>query len=226
MSGSGLVVFDLDGTLVDSADDLAAAVNATLERVAPGAPPLPKDRIRGFVGQGARSLVERALRAASLPQSPDDVLPLFMEIYGRHLLDETRLYPGVAEALDALGGYTLAVLTNKPGGMSRTILEGLGVARRFARICGPDDVPAKKPDPSGLRQLMSEAGAAPGATAMVGDSAIDVLTGRAAGAATVGVSYGLDAAGLRAEPPDVMLDDLRELPGWLRRPRPRSSVLP
>jgi len=224
--GAALVVFDLDGTLVDSAEDLADAVNATLDRIAPGAPPLPKDQIRGFVGQGARSLVERALRAASLPQGADGVLPLFMDIYGRHLLDKTRLYPGVAEALDALGGYTLAVLTNKPGPMSRTILEGLGVARRFARICGPDDVPARKPDPAGLLQLMGEAGAAPSATAMVGDSAIDVLTGRAAAVRTVGVSYGLDAIGLRAEPPDVVLDDLRELPGWLRRPRPRASVLP
>jgi len=222
----GLVVFDLDGTLVDSADDLADAVNATLGRIAPGAPPLPTDQIRGFVGQGARSLVERALRAASLPRPADDVLPVFMEIYGQHLLDKTRLYPGVAEALETLEGYTLAVLTNKPGGMSRAILEGLGVARRFARICGPDDLPAKKPDPAGLRQLMSEAGAPPAATAMVGDSAIDVLTGRAAGVATVGVSYGLDAAGLRAEPPDVVLDDLRQLAGWLRRPRPRASVLP
>jgi phosphoglycolate phosphatase len=153
-----------------------------------------------------------------------DVLPLFLEVYRGHLLDRSRLYPGVPEALDALRGFRLAVLTNKPGDMSRTILEGLGVAGRFARVCGPEDVPGRKPDPAGLRWLMKDAGLGAAATVMVGDSAVDVRTGRAAGVRTVGVSYGMDPEGLRADPPDVMIDDLRALPGLLPPPAP-SSVL-
>jgi len=216
---AGLVVFDLDGTLVDSAADLASAVNATLARIAPTAPPLPLDRIRSFVGHGAGTLVARSLEEAGLPHRPEDVLSLYLEVYRGRMLETTALYPGVAEALDALRGHALAVLTNKPGDMSRAILEGLGVASRFARICGPEDVPRRKPDPAGLLWLMADAGVGPRATAMVGDSPVDVRTGRAAGVLTVGVSYGLDPEGLRAEPPDAMLDDLRGLPGVLRGPR-------
>jgi phosphoglycolate phosphatase len=215
---AGLVVFDLDGTLIDSTADLAAAVNATLARLAPAAPPLPQGRIRSFVGHGAGLLVARALAEAGLPQPPEEVLPLFLEVYRRGMLNETTLYPGVAEGLDLLGGKALAVLTNKPGDMARAILEGLGVAGRFTRICGPEDVPRRKPDPAGLRWLMADAGAGPEATAMVGDSPVDVRTGRAAGVLTVGVSYGLDPEGLRADPPDVVLDDLRALAGVLARP--------
>jgi phosphoglycolate phosphatase len=226
VSKAGLVVFDLDGTLIDSSDDLASTVNATLARVSPAAPPLSLEKIRSFVGHGARTLVERALEEAKLPQRAEDVLPLFLEVYRGHLLDRTRLYPGVAEALADLDGYCLAVLSNKPGDMSRAILEGLGVAYRFARIWGPEDAGAKKPDPVGLRRLMEEAGAGRDETAMVGDSAVDVRTGRAAGVLTVGVSYGLDPEGLRAEPPDVTLGDLRHLRGHLRRPGPQTSVLP
>jgi phosphoglycolate phosphatase len=144
------------------------------------------------------------------------VLPVFLEVYRGRMLDETVLYPGAVEALDALRAYTLAVLTNKPGEMSRAILEGLGVAGRFARICGPEDVPGRKPDPAGLLSLMAEAGMGREATAMVGDSPVDVRTGRAAGVLTVGVSYGLDPEGLRADPPDVTIDDLRKLADVLR----------
>ncbi len=219
MTRAGLVVFDLDGTLIDSTADLAAAVNTTLARIAPAAPALPVDRIRSFVGHGVGMLVARALAEARVPARPEEVLPVYLEIYRRGMLNETRLYAGVAEALALLEGYALAVLTNKPGDMARTILEGLGVAGRFARICGPEDVPARKPDPAGLRWLMAEAGAGPEATAMVGDSPVDVRTGRAASVLTVGVSYGLDPEGLRAEPPDVMLDDLRALRDVMRGPR-------
>jgi phosphoglycolate phosphatase len=216
---AGLVVFDLDGTLVDSAGDLASAVNATLERLAPGTPPLPLDLIRSFVGHGAGTLVARALAQAGLPDRPEDVLPLYLEVYRGRMLETTTLYPGVAEALDALRGHALAVLTNKPGDMSRAILEGLGVASRFTRICGPEDVPRRKPDPAGLLWLMADAGVGREAAAMVGDSPVDVRTGRAAGVLTVGVSYGLDPEGLRAERPDALLDDLRGLADLLRGPR-------
>jgi len=135
-----LLVFDLDGTLVDSSRDIAAAANEALGRVAPGAPEIPLDSILAYVGEGARRLVERCLQHAKLDLSADDVLPAYLECYAGRLLDTTYVYPGVREALDALEGTTLAVLTNKPGDFSRTILDGLGVARLFARIWGAGDV--------------------------------------------------------------------------------------
>ena len=220
MSRVALVVFDLDGTLIDSARDLAASVNAALERLAPGTPPVPPERVRTFIGDGAGTLVARTLAAAGVDITTEQALPVFLECYSARLLETTALYPGVAEALDALRDRRLAVLTNKPGDMSRTILAGLGVADRFARICGAGDVPAKKPDPAGLRMLLAEAGVGPQAAVLVGDSAIDVRTGRAAGVRTVGVTYGLDPASLRATPPDLLVDDLRELPGRLAAPAP------
>jgi phosphoglycolate phosphatase len=206
-----LVVFDLDGTLVDSAADLAAAVNEMLQRLVPGAPALSEAEVRSFIGEGARLLVRRSLAHAGLPHRPEDALPVFLDCYRGRLLDRTRPYSGVPETLDALAGHTLAVLTNKPGDLSRAIVEGLGLGPRFACVYGSGDLP-RKPDPAGLVRIMAETGFERASTLMVGDSAIDVLTGRAAGVLTVGVSYGFDPAGLRAHPPDVLLDDLRALP--------------
>jgi phosphoglycolate phosphatase len=205
-----LVVFDLDGTLVDSAGDLAAAVNEMLQRLAPSAPPLSEAEVRGFVGEGARVLVARSLARAGRADDLDRALPLFLECYRGRMLDTTRLYPGVAETLDALAGHTLAVLTNKPGDLSRQILDGLGLHGRFACVYGAGDVP-RKPDPGGLVRIMSETGVAATGTVMVGDSGLDVLTGRAAGVLTVGLSHGLAPDSLRTTPPDVLLDDVRAL---------------
>jgi phosphoglycolate phosphatase len=207
-----LLVFDLDGTLVDSSRDLAAATNEALARVAPGAPAIPLEAIVSFVGEGARLLVERSLRYAGVDSAPDAVLPVFFECYGERLLDTTRLYPGMKEALDAVAGCTLAVLTNKPGPFSRTILEGLGVAARFARIWGYGDVAARKPDPAGLLRLVAELGGAPAEAWMIGDSAVDVRTGRAAGVRVAGVTWGLDPAGVRAAAPDRLLGSAAEIP--------------
>jgi phosphoglycolate phosphatase len=206
-----LLVFDLDGTLIDSLDDIARAVNVMLARRAPAAAPLTRDEVRAFVGEGARQLVARSLAARGVEDSPDEVLPSYLRDYREGLLVQTRLYPGVAEALDRLRGHTLAVLTNKPGDLSRTILEGLGVADRFARIWGGGDVAGKKPDPAGLRALMRELGARPEETVLVGDSPVDVRTARAAGVRSVGVGYGFDPEGLAEEPPDARIDDLRSL---------------
>ena len=208
-----LVVFDLDGTLVDSSRDIAASVNAALGRVAPGTAALPLEAILSFVGEGAGLLVERSLRHAGLGLSTEEVLPVYIDCYRERLLDTTRLYPGVAEALDALAGTTLAVLTNKPGDMSRTILGGLGVASRFARVRGAGDVPSRKPDPAGLLGLMSELGALAGETWMVGDSATDVGVARAAGTRVAGVTWGFHPAALRAAAPDRVLDLPAELAG-------------
>jgi phosphoglycolate phosphatase len=202
-----LLVFDLDGTLVDSSRDIAAAANAALRRVAPGTAAIPLASILSFVGEGARVLVERCLRHAGIGLSPDDVLPVYLDCYGERLLDSTHLYPGVAEALDALAGTTLAILTNKPGDFSRTILQGLGVAPRFARVWGAGDVPSRKPDPAGLLRLMDELGATAADTWMVGDSATDVAAGRAAGVKVAGVLWGFHPAGLRAALPDRLIED-------------------
>jgi phosphoglycolate phosphatase len=206
-----LVVFDLDGTLIDSSQDLATAVNRALRRVAPKAPVLSEEVVRSFIGSGAGVLLRRSLDRAGLPQSAEDVLPVFLEEYAACLLDETRLYPGTIEALDRLHDRRLAVLTNKPGDLSRTILQGLGVADRFFRIVGAGDAAARKPDPAGLRQLAEEAGVLPAETVMVGDSAIDVRTGRAAGALTAGVTYGFDRESFREHPPDLLVSSLTEL---------------
>lgn len=206
-----LIVFDLDGTLLDSTADLAAAVNAALREIAPSAPPLPVPLVRSLIGHGARSLIEGSLKQAGLPRPADDVLPIFLRHYEARLLETTRLYPGVAEGLAALTGRALAVLSNKPGPMCRTILNGLGVAPFFARIWGAGDFPGRKPDPEPLRLLMRELGASPSDTLLVGDSAVDVQTGRAAGVAVVGVAWGLDPESLRACPPDRILASLLEL---------------
>jgi phosphoglycolate phosphatase len=209
-----LIVFDLDGTLVDSSRDIAAALDAALQRLVPGTAPIPLERVLDFVGEGARLLIERSLAHAALAFPADEVLAVYLDCYRERLLETTRLYPGMADALAALGpaGPALGVLTNKPGDMSRTILEGLGVAARFARILGAGDVPARKPDPAGLLALLDELGIAAADAWMVGDSPTDVHTGRAAGVRVAGAAWGFHPAGLRAAGPDRILDDPRELP--------------
>jgi phosphoglycolate phosphatase len=208
---AALVVFDLDGTLIDSSRDLAAALNQTLDRLHPGTPALSVDEVRAMIGDGALKLITRALRAVGLRDAPQDALPVFLDCYRVRLLEETRLYPGVLQMLEALASRHLAVLTNKPGDFSRVILEGLEVARFFRRVYGGGDLPAKKPDPVGLQRLLAEAGVTPDRAVMVGDSAIDVRTGRAAGVRTIGARYGFDVEGLRQEPPDLLVDDPRDL---------------
>jgi phosphoglycolate phosphatase len=208
--GIRLVVFDLDGTLVDSVEDLARAVNAALAQLGARAP-LEIESVRRFIGDGARRLMERSVAAARLPVTVDVALPVFVDRYRAHLLETTRLYPGVLETLDALRDRRLAVLTNKPGEMSRAILAGLGVAERFERIWGGGDVPRPKPDPEGLLRLMRECGVGPADTVVVGDSAVDIETARAVAARSVGVTYGFAPEGFAETPPDRLCDDIREL---------------
>jgi len=210
-----LVVFDLDGTLVDSSADLATAVNRMLAALAPGTPALSHPQVRAFIGNGARVLVGRALQAAGLAHEPDQALPVFLAAYRGCLLDSTRFYPGVLEALDALRPVPLAVLTNKPGELSRALLDGLGAGDRFVRVIGGGDAP-RKPDPAGLRELMALCGAAADETVLCGDSAVDVATGRAASVFTVGVLCGFDAEGFVGAPPDLQLGAVAELPEALR----------
>ena len=208
-----LLVFDLDGTLVDSSRDLATATNATIQRVAPDSPKIPHETLRSFVGDGARVLMERSIRHTRLDRGVDEVLPVFLECYAECLLETTDLYPGIQAALDAFDedDPVLAVLTNKPGAFSRTILDGLGVASRFSLVWGPDDAPARKPDPSGLLGLVADLGSGPDDTWMIGDSPVDVKTARAAGVRVAGVTWGLNPEGLRREGPDRLIDDPRDL---------------
>ncbi len=208
-----LLVLDLDGTLVDSSRDIADALNAALARLAPGTPAIPLERVLGFVGEGARLLVERALGEAGLALDVSQALDTYLGCYRERLLATTRLYPGMAEALGALegAGCTLAVLTNKPGDMSRAILDGLGVGSRFARVLGPEDVPARKPDPAGLLELLRQLDVPAREAWMVGDSATDVLTARAASVRAAGVVWGFHPGAMRAADPERVLTSPREL---------------
>jgi phosphoglycolate phosphatase len=214
-----LIVFDLDGTLVDSSGDLAAAVNVMLAELVPDTPPLPLDAVRSFVGNGASVLVRRSLDAAGMAVETQDALPVFMKAYAEMLLATTRLYDGVDGMLDALRGQPLAVLTNKPGPFSRDILEGLGVIDRFEAVWGPDDASARKPDPAGLVRLVEHCRHRLEEAVLVGDSAIDVATARAAGVPAIGVAWGFDPSSLRAAEPDLEIAAPRDLPAALDRLR-------
>ena len=204
------LVFDLDGTLVDSRADLLAAVNHVLRAL--GLPELLPRTLYGYVGDGARVLIERALGPAHADRVPEG-LAAFMKYYGAHLLDATRAYPGIVEALDALRtrGIALSVLTNKPVAMSRAILEGLGLADRFIEVVGGDSLPVRKPDPAGIEHLRRRSGTTLARTLLVGDSPVDALTARAAGIAFSGVGWGLAPEALRAAGVERIVESPAEL---------------
>jgi len=204
-----LLVFDLDGTLIDSELDLALSVNALRGRM--GLAPLPHDLIASYVGRGVTHLVRQALGDHATEENLESAQAFFLDYYRGHMLDHTLPYPGVAEALDDLRGRNLAVLTNKPVRFSRDILAGLGLAPYFSFIYGGNSFDRKKPDPMGLRKLMDDTGVSPQKTIMIGDSDTDVLTGRNAAVWTCGVSYGFGAHTLESTPPDLLVDDLRDL---------------
>jgi phosphoglycolate phosphatase len=207
-----LLVFDLDGTLVDSQRDLTEAVNAT--RAWMGLEPLPAEIVARYVGNGAPVLVQRAL-----PDAGEEVwsrgLKYFLEYYREHMLDSTRLYPGVREALDELhhARIPMAVLTNKPIRFTLQMLEGLQLDLHFFRVYGGNSFPEKKPDPTGLNALIAESRADRKRTVMVGDSAVDVQTARNAGVRACGVRWGFQPETFVSSPPDFLINDMRELIG-------------
>ena len=212
MIDAGLAVFDLDGTLVDSSLDLANAVNALLGDLGRG--PLPLDAIVAMVGEGAKVLVRRALTAASLDPETPGALEAFLAHYTPHLLDNTRPYPGIVEALERIGAHMpLAVLTNKPADATRVMLDGLHLSRHFRDVVGGDTPWGRKPDPAGLLHLAETAGVPPGRVLMVGDSPIDLATARNAGAriclARYGFGYRFRAEDLRGD--EVVIDRPEEL---------------
>lgn len=207
---AALAVFDLDGTLVDSLDDLHASVNHALALV--GLPPRTREEVHGYVGEGARVLLAKAV--APREELLEAALAAWRAHYGEHCLDRTRPYPGIP-ALLAGARRTLAVHTNKPGAMARKILDGLGLLPRFAVVIGGDDAP-RKPDPAGLLAIMARVGAAPAETVFVGDSRHDLQTARAAGVAAVAVTWGLTSrADLVAAGATTLVDDAAALAKWL-----------
>jgi phosphoglycolate phosphatase len=212
-----LVIFDLDGTLVDSVDDLCNSVNAA--RGYMGMPPLPHDVVASYVGNGAPVLIRRAMGPEATEQQVEEALAFFLSYYREHMLDHTRPYPGVVETLEKLHsrGVKMAVLTNKPQRFSRDMCAGLGLAPYFFQIYGGNSFEQKKPDPVGIRTLMEEAQARRRETWMVGDSATDVLTARNAGVRSVGVTYGISPESLKEAPPDFVIHSMPELPALLEQ---------
>jgi phosphoglycolate phosphatase len=214
-----LLIFDLDGTLIDSRIDLANSVNAMLQKF--GRAELPQEVIASYVGDGAPTLVRRALGDPDDERFFADALNYFLAWYREHKLDYTHVYDGIPEMLNAVQFHrasangsqqrALAVLSNKPVNPSRAIVQALSLGNFFYQVYGGNSFPTKKPDPLGLRTLMDETGAKPEETVMIGDSDIDILTGRNAGVFTIGVQYGFAPHTLEAAPPDVLVATPQEL---------------
>jgi phosphoglycolate phosphatase len=210
-----LAIFDLDGTLIDSRQDLANAVNATRAHMGLGA--LDNQRVYSYVGNGAPELIRRSLAKAAGDAEIPIALKFFLGYYRAHVLDCTTLFPGVQESLERLhqAGKRMAVLTNKPEDMSRAIVKGLGTAGYFFRVYGGDSLETRKPDPMGAAALMREAGATRASTVMVGDSSVDVVTARNAGIACCAVTYGFQPETLADPAPDLLVDHMEQVVDWI-----------
>ena len=222
-----VLIFDLDGTLVDSKKDLTASVNYIRNQF--DLPVLTEEEIARFIGNGALMLIRRALGPAVTETNLQSALQMFLSYYRAHMLDNTVLYPDVRETLERLADCKLAVLTNKPVHFSCAMLDGLCIYKHFAAVYGgnsfdqkkPEPVgvyrgnsfETKKPDPLGVNTLLSETATTPENAMIVGDSSIDVLTGRNARIATCGVTYGYAIETFKDAPPDFMIDRFSELEG-------------
>ncbi|HET9400176.1 MAG TPA: HAD-IA family hydrolase [Candidatus Acidoferrales bacterium] len=211
--GVRAVIFDLDGTLIDSKLDLVLAVNAAMTHM--GRAELDHETIATYVGNGAPVLMRRALGTNASDEQCQRALDFFLRYYREHMLDNTVAYPGVREGLAAMNGLAMAVLTNKPVRISQMILDGLGLAAYFRFVYGGNSFETKKPDPYGVNLLLKDFGVSAREALIVGDSDVDVQTARNAGTWACGVSYGLGSHKLNEVPPDVMLDSLAELPAIL-----------
>ena len=226
-----LLIFDLDGTLIDSSLDLCNSINAMLEHL--GKPPLPNATIASYIGDGAAMLVRRALGDPGDLDSGDHdetalrtALDYFIAWYRIHKLDNTTAYPGVLAALEAIRSkhpqILMAVLTNKPVAPSREICRLLGLAPFFFQNYGGDSCPTKKPDPQGFLTLVAEANAIlanrsevalqPEEVVMIGDSDVDIITGRRCGARTIGCTFGINPHALIAAEPDTLVHHASEWP--------------
>ena len=210
-----LLIFDLDGTLIDSRLDLANAVNATRRHM--GMATLDNERVYSYVGNGAAVLIRRALGDQATEAEVQEALEYFLEYYREHDLDFTTLYPGVHESLDRLAGAQkkMAVLTNKPVRVSQAIVQGLGVAHHFFRVYGGNSFEFKKPSSVGIEVLMEQAEVSRERTLMVGDSSVDVETARNARIACCGVTYGFQPESLDITPPDIKVDSMEQMVDWV-----------
>jgi phosphoglycolate phosphatase len=209
-----LLIFDLDGTLIDSRLDLVHSVNATLRQF--GRPELPDAVIASYVGDGAPTLIRRAFGDPQDESFLKQALEFFLGYYRIHKLDYTRLYEGVKEMLSTVRSSngqmrSMAVLSNKPVVPSRAIVEALGIGHFFGQVYGGNSFPTKKPDPQGAQFLMSETSTPPEHTLMIGDSSVDVVTGRSAGTWTCGVTYGFAPHTFVTARPDLLVESPAEL---------------
>lgn len=209
-----ILVFDLDGTLADTAHDLVATLNMLMAREK--LPLLPIGEARSMVGNGARALIERGYAYNGTPLAPERLDPLveeFLAHYEAHIADETVLFPGAEAALDrfASAGFALAVCTNKPEPLAKLLLEQLGAARRFAAICGRGTFPMHKPDPRALLLSIEAAGGDPARAVMVGDSKTDIDTAKNAGVPVVAVDFGYTGRPVTEYAPDRVISHFDEL---------------
>jgi phosphoglycolate phosphatase len=207
-----LLLWDLDGTLVDSELDLAHAINAMLRHLE--RPELPVEVVASYIGDGAPMLVRRSLGDPEDEAFVQSSLEFFQHYYREHKLDNTYVYPGMMEVLQAIrerSTLQMSVLTNKPINPSRGICDGLGISAYMSQVYGGNSFSTKKPDPQGARVLLKEHNALPSETIMIGDSQNDVLTANNAGMFSIGVTYGLSPESLKIHPPDVLIDHPGEL---------------
>jgi phosphoglycolate phosphatase len=203
------LIFDLDGTLIDSKRDLVHSVNVMLREM--GRAELREETISAYIGQGAPQLVGRALGEGAAEEEHKRALQFFLSYYEEHKMDTTRAYPGVAEALEELAELPMAILTNKPARISVRILGELGLKRYFRAIYGGNSFETKKPDPLGANTILREFGAAPQEALLIGDSEVDVQTARNAGTLAATVNYGFGVHDRAAHPADIYLDRLTDL---------------
>jgi phosphoglycolate phosphatase len=220
LSAVRALIFDLDGTLIDSKQDLIHSVNAMLRELGRGE--LAEETISGYIGHGAPQLVARALGTGCTEEERRRALQFFLSYYELHKMDTTCTYPGVAKTLDRLANMPMAVLTNKPVRISVRILDEMGLSKYFRAIYGGNSFETKKPDPLGARTILRELGAEPGEALLVGDSEVDVQTARNAGTLAAAVNYGFGVHDRGAYPADVYLERFGELATLIDR-RPISD---
>ena len=215
MTSPRIVVFDLDGTLVDTAPDLINALNFVLD--GEGLPPVPLHAARNMIGQGARKLIERGLELEGRTASVEDITRLlsdFIDYYAAHIADASRPFEGLESALDDLAarGYRFAVCTNKLEWLSKLLLDQLGLTPRFAAICGADTFGVSKPDPAILQQTVARAGGQLSSAIMVGDAGPDIGVARRAGIPVIGVEFGYTEVPIADLKPDRLIGHMRDLP--------------
>ena len=211
-----LLVFDLDGTLIETAPDLVDTLNVVFARE--GLAPVPFETARNFIGGGARAMIARGMEAEGRvlpPAKLEEMFSEFLDYYAEHVADRSHPFPGLIDALDQLaaGGHRFAVCTNKLERLSRLLLDALALSHRFEAICGQDTFGVQKPDPEVLRRTIHAAGGDPQRSIMIGDSVTDIRTARAAGVPVIAVDFGYSERPVAEFEPDRLISHFAQLPG-------------